>query len=102
VDKKDFLHNVNGLRRFQAAGQTLFPERTLTGQKTALDKRGSFAQSILLICRGLSTAAGIWRAKPVLTLEAGLPDRLLAAACSAVDVVLRWRTVARPESGNFF
>jgi hypothetical protein len=42
VDNKYFLHNVNGLRRFQGAGQTLFPERTLTGQKTGAGQAGQF------------------------------------------------------------
>jgi hypothetical protein len=33
VDKRNFLHRLNGLRAFQAAAQALFLARTLTGQK---------------------------------------------------------------------
>jgi hypothetical protein len=88
VDKRDFLHRLNGLRAFQPAGQALFLARTLTGQKKGSGQAGQFRTFDPVDMQGLihSGADFCWQT-PCFARKA-LAEPPLPDAGSVVDAVL--------------
>jgi len=89
VDKLDFFHKLKGLRVPEAVEQTLFLERTKTGQK---------------ICRRVARQFRTFDPVDIQQLihKRGKNRCLELTEASLVDVVQVSKSCSRPESENFF